>query len=81
MVDLGVGQSHVQQYLPLLPYAIEQLDVSDYEMVISSNHLVAKGVLTSPDQLHVSYVHTPVRYAWDQMNSYLKAPALIYSLI
>ncbi len=68
------GVSHVQQYLPLLPLAIEQLDLSGYPLVLSSSHLVAKGVLTSPDQCHVSYVHTPVRYAWDQMHAYL-APA------
>ena len=58
------GRSHVQQYLPLLPFAIEQIDLGAAELVISSSHLVAKGVLTSPDQLHISYVHTPVRYAW-----------------
>jgi len=69
---LPFGITHVQQYLPLLPFAIEQLDLEGYPLVISSNHLVAKGVLTSPDQLHISYVHTPVRYAWDQMNIYLK---------
>jgi len=69
---LPFGTSHVQQYLPLLPFAIEQLDLEGYPLIISSNHLVAKGVLTSPDQLHISYVHTPVRYAWDQMNIYLK---------
>ena len=69
---LPFGISHVQQYLPLLPFAIEQMDLEGYPLVISSNHLVAKGVLTSPDQLHISYVHTPVRYAWDQMNIYLK---------
>tara|TARA_B100000700_G_scaffold302134_1_gene372155 strand:+ start:2786 stop:4018 length:1233 start_codon:yes stop_codon:yes gene_type:complete len=73
---LPYGVSHVQQYLPLLPLAIEQLDLDGYPLVISSNHLVAKGVLTSPDQLHVSYVHTPVRYAWDQMNIYLKRSLL-----
>ncbi|KEF42832.1 MAG: glycosyl transferase family 1 [Cyanobium sp. CACIAM 14] len=70
------GVSHVQQYLPLLPLAIEQLDVSGHPLVISSSHLVAKGVLTGPDQLHVSYVHTPVRYAWDQMHTYLVRSAL-----
>lgn len=70
------GVSHVQQYLPLLPLAIEQLDVSGHPLVISSSHLVAKGVLTGPDQLHVSYVHTPPRYAWDQMHSYLARSAL-----
>jgi len=70
------GVSHVQQYLPLLPLAIEQLDLSGYPLVLSSSHLVAKGVLTSPDQCHLSYVHTPVRYAWDQMHAYLRQSAL-----
>ena len=70
------GISHVQQYLPLLPLAIEQIDLGDVELVISSSHLVAKGVLTAPDQLHISYVHTPVRYAWDQMHAYLQRSAL-----
>ncbi|WP_320667111.1 glycosyltransferase [Prochlorococcus sp. MIT 1307] len=70
---LPFGISHVQNYLPLLPFAIEQFEFSEYPLVISSSHLVAKGVLTSPDQLHVSYVHTPVRYAWDQMHVYLKS--------
>ena len=69
---LPFGVSHVQQYLPILPFAIEQLDLEGYPLVISSSHLVAKGILTSPSQLHISYVHTPVRYAWDQMNIYLK---------
>lgn len=70
------GVSHVQQYLPLLPLAIEQLDLSPYPLVVSSSHLVAKGVLTGPDQCHLSYVHTPVRYAWDQMHAYLRHSAL-----
>jgi len=73
------GRSHVQQYLPLLPLAIEQLDLSGYPLVLSSSHLVAKGVLTSPEQLHVSYVHTPVRYAWDQMHAYLRRSRLAQS--
>jgi glycosyltransferase involved in cell wall biosynthesis len=70
------GVSHVQQYLPLLPLAIEQLDLSGHPLVISSSHLVAKGVITGPDQLHVSYVHTPARYAWDQMHPYLARSTL-----
>ncbi|MFM7651891.1 MAG: glycosyltransferase [Vulcanococcus sp.] len=73
---LPFGVSHVQQYLPLLPLAIEQLDLGDYPLVLSSSHLVAKGVLTSPDQCHISYVHTPVRYGWDQMHAYLHQSAL-----
>ena len=74
--DLPWGPSHVQQYLPLLPFAIEQIDLGAVELVISSSHLVAKGVLTGPEQLHISYVHTPVRYAWDQMHAYLQRSAL-----
>jgi UDP-N-acetylmuramyl pentapeptide phosphotransferase/UDP-N-acetylglucosamine-1-phosphate transferase/glycosyltransferase involved in cell wall biosynthesis len=58
-------------YLPLMPLAIEQFDLSQYDMVISSSYLVAKGVLTRPDQLHICYCHTPVRYAWDLQNQYL----------
>ena len=73
---LPFGVSNVQKYLPFLPFAIEQLEFNDCELVISSNHLVAKGILLAPDQLHVSYVHTPVRYAWDQMNIYLKRSSL-----
>ena len=63
----------------MLPLAIEQIDLSAADLVISSSHLVAKGVLTAPDQLHVSYVHTPVRYAWDQMHAYLQRSALVRS--
>lgn len=74
--ELPWGISHVQQYLPLLPLAIELLDLSSFPLVLSSNHLVAKGVLTAPDQLHISYVHTPVRYAWDQMPAYLAGSSL-----
>lgn len=70
------GIRHVQHYLPLLPLAIEQLDLRAFPLVLSSSHLVAKGVLTDPDQLHVSYVHTPVRYAWDQMHPYLASSSL-----
>jgi glycosyltransferase involved in cell wall biosynthesis len=61
----------IQKYLPLLPLAIEQLDVRAYDLVLSSSHAVAKGVLTSPGQLHVCYCHTPMRYAWDLTFDYL----------
>lgn len=52
-------------YLPLAPIAVEQFDVTDHDVVVSSSYAVAKGVLTRADQLHVSYVHSPIRYAWD----------------
>lgn len=59
-------------YLPLMPLAIEQLDVSGYDLVISSSHAVAKGILTGPNQVHICYVHSPMRYAWDLQHQYLK---------
>lgn len=65
-----------RHYLPLMPLAIEQLDVSNYDLVISSSHAVAKGVLTGPDQLHISYVHSPMRYAWDLQHQYLRETGL-----
>lgn len=58
-------------YLPLMPLAIEQMDLRRYDLVISSSSAVAKGVITGPDQLHVSYVHSPMRYAWDLQHQYL----------
>lgn len=61
-----------RSYLPLMPLAIEQLDLSGYDVIVSSSYAVAKGVLTSANQLHVSYVHSPIRYAWDLQHQYLK---------
>jgi glycosyltransferase involved in cell wall biosynthesis len=55
-----------------MPLAIEQLDVSQHELIVSSSHAVAKGILTGPDQLHISYVHSPIRYAWDLQHQYLR---------
>ena len=59
-------------YVPLMPFAVEQLDVSGYDVVLSSSHTAAKGVITGPDQLHISYVHSPMRYAWDLQHQYLR---------
>tara|TARA_B100000886_G_scaffold307078_1_gene239853 strand:+ start:319 stop:1494 length:1176 start_codon:yes stop_codon:yes gene_type:complete len=74
--NLPFGQTKVQSYLPILPFAIEQIDLTKYDLIFSSSHAFAKGVLTSPDQLHISYIHTPMRYAWDQMNTYLEQSKL-----
>lgn len=52
-------------YLPLMPAAVEGFDLSEYDLVLSSSHCVAKGAIARPDALHVSYVHTPMRYIWD----------------
>src|SRR5208282_4088897 len=59
-----------RHYLGLMPIAIQQLNLSGYDLVISSSHAVAKGVITGPDQLHVSYVHSPMRYVWDLQHQY-----------
>ncbi|MCS4427379.1 glycosyltransferase family 4 protein [Klebsiella quasipneumoniae] len=69
---LPKAEASYQKYLPLMPLAIEQLDVSAYDIVLSSSHAVAKGVLTGPDQMHISYVHSPIRYAWDLQHQYLR---------
>ncbi len=61
-----------RKYLPLFPYAIEQFDLSKYDLIISSSHAVAKGVLTNSNQLHINYCHTPIRYAWDLTHQYLR---------
>lgn len=65
-----------RHYLPLMPLAIEQLDLSSYDLILSSSHAVAKGVIVGPDQLHISYVHSPIRYAWDLQHQYLKESGL-----
>lgn len=74
--NLPFGKKKYRNYLPLFPLAIEQFDLSQYEMVISSSSSVAKGVLTRPDQLHISYVYSPVRYAWDLYHQYLRESGL-----
>lgn len=66
------GRKHHRAYFPFMPLAIEQFDLREHELVISFSHAVAKGVLTRPDQLHISYVYTPVRYAWDLYFDYLR---------
>ncbi|MDN3524160.1 glycosyltransferase [Halomonas sabkhae] len=63
---------HYRYYLPVMPYAIEQFDLRDFDLVISSSHAVAKGVPTHPGQFHLCYCHTPVRYAWDMKEAYLR---------
>ncbi|MDY7021695.1 MAG: glycosyltransferase [Cyanobacteriota bacterium] len=68
-----LARNGVQKYLPLLPFAIEQLDLRDYDVILSSSHAVAKGVLTTPNQLHICYCHTPMRYAWDLTFDYLRS--------
>jgi len=65
------ARNGVRRYLPLLPLAIEQLDLRAYDVILSSSHTVAKGVLTGSGQLHICYCHSPMRFAWDLTFDYL----------
>jgi glycosyltransferase involved in cell wall biosynthesis len=70
---LPLARRHYAQYLPLFPLAIEQFDLSDYDLAISSDASVAKGVLTRPETCHICYCHSPLRYAWSAYHTYLEA--------
>lgn len=77
---LPFARKRFRGYLALMPLAIEQFDLSGYDLVISSNHAVAKGVLTGPGQIHICYCHTPIRYAWDLQHQYLREAGLTKGL-
>lgn len=77
-------QQRLQYFLPWMPLAYESFDLSAYDLVISSAHAFAKGILTGPDTLHVSYIHTPTRYLWDQTWEYqrsIRSAPLIRNLV
>lgn len=67
---LPFARTRWRHYLPLFPAAVEALDLTGYELVISTSHAVAKGCRPAPGAVHVSYVHTPMRYVWDQFHAY-----------
>lgn len=73
---LPFARDGIRKYLPLLPLAIEQLDLRQYDVVLSSSHCVAKGVLTTAEQLHICYCHSPMRYAWELTFDYLRQSKL-----
>lgn len=77
---LPFARKKYRQYLPFMPLAIEQFDLSAYDLIISSSHAVAKGVLTGPDQVHVCMCYSPIRYAWDLQHQYLKESGLTHGL-
>lgn len=74
--NLPFGKTRYRSYLPFFPLAIEQFDLSSYDLIISSSHAVAKGALTNSNQLHICYCHSPMRYAWDLYHQYLKESGL-----
>lgn len=70
IAKLPGAKKHYQKYLPFMPKALEALDLTDYDLVISFEAGPAKGVIVRPDALHVCYVHSPMRYIWDQYHVY-----------
>jgi glycosyltransferase involved in cell wall biosynthesis len=66
------ARKRYRSYLPLMPIAVEQFDMTGYDLIISTSSAVAKGVITGPDQVHVSYTLSPIRYAWDLQETYLR---------
>jgi len=73
---LPFARNKYRSYLPFMPLAIELFDLSQYDLVLSSSHAVAKGALTSSNQMHICYCHTPMRYAWDLYHQYLRESGL-----
>lgn len=73
---LPFARTRYRAYLSIMPFAIEQLDLSAYDLILSSSHAVAKGVITGPDQLHICMCYSPIRYAWDLQHRYLKESGL-----
>jgi len=73
---LPFSKTKHRYYLVLFPTAIERFNLSKYDLIISSSHAVAKGVITNPNQLHICYCHTPIRYAWELRDQYLKESGL-----
>lgn len=74
--SLPIAKTKYRSYLPLFPLAIESFDLSKYDLIISSSHAVAKGVLVNANQVHVCYCHSPMRYAWDLYHQYLSEAGL-----
>jgi glycosyltransferase involved in cell wall biosynthesis len=68
--NLPFSFNHYEKYLPLFPTAVEQFDLTGYDLVVSSSHCVAKGVITAPETCHICYCHTPMRYAWEMYHTY-----------
>jgi glycosyltransferase involved in cell wall biosynthesis len=70
--NLPFARRHFRNYFPLFPFAVEQLSLSGYDVILSSSHAFAKGVITKPEQLHICYCYSPIRYAWDLQDTYLR---------
>lgn len=75
------AKKHYQKYLPLMPMALEQLDLGEYDLVISSESGPAKGVIVSPEATHICYCHSPMRYVWDMYQQYTRDAGFLKKLL
>lgn len=75
------GAKHYQKMLPLMPFALEAFDLTDYDIVISSEAGPAKAIVTRPDAVHICYCHSPMRYLWDCAPQYLNAAGRLSRLM
>ncbi|MDR9440077.1 MAG: glycosyltransferase, partial [Halomonas sp.] len=66
------ARRHYRRYLPLMPLAVEQFDLKGFDLILSSSHAVAKGIIPDPEAVHVCYCYSPMRYAWDMQHQYLR---------
>ncbi len=66
------ARKHYRRYLPLMPMAVEQFDLKGFDLILSSSHAVAKGIIPDPAAVHVCYCYSPMRYAWDMQHQYLR---------
>lgn len=78
---LPFARRSFRKYFPLMPLAVEQFDLSSYDLIISSSHAIAKGVITGPDQLHICVCYSPMRYAWDLQHQYLQESGLDHGIL
>ncbi len=74
--NLPTAKRNHRKFLQFFPYAIEQFNLSEYDLIVSSSSSIAKGVLTNQNQLHICYCHSPMRYAWDLYHQYLNESGL-----
>jgi glycosyltransferase involved in cell wall biosynthesis len=79
--NLPGARHHYKRYLPLMPMALEELDLRGYDLVICSEAGPAKGVITAPDALQICYCHSPMRYIWDQYHEYKATSSPLVRLI
>src|ERR1700730_17551985 len=77
IAQLPFARRYYQRYLPLMPLALEQLDLRGYDLVISSESGPAKGIVVGPNTTHVCYCHSPMRYAWDMYHEYRAQSGLL----